>query len=491
MPRSPERFPIPPPEGGIIRNKVAAMKWAPRVRQLIALLMVAAITLMISPARAGNTVGAIVQNAATANGSGLVVTVYGTFLVATYSISGTFNATVNFEGTGADGTYQSLGCIPITGGSAVSTTTTTGAWRCNIVNLLQIRARVSGYVSGSVTVSLQASDFGNVLVGPPVDSASAGLQVVPVASDPVGPATGALWLSTTTPKTLKYFEGTATRSLVDLSLSQTLSNKTFSNPVFTGSLTLVSPTISGIISGTPTWATPIGAESGGTGLNTRDSSGTPHLSLGTWKIGDLRAEAYPFVSSLLSGVPGRLVYQSGGQKSLQLDAGLQWLQLDDLSSPNTLTNKTLVAPILSGTTTGVYTLGGTPTLTGTVSGTYTLAGTPTVASPVFTGTVTGIYVLGGTPTISSPILEGTVSGTPTWASGQRFPFLATTTTQPFALTGDLVLGVLLAAGPIVAPGFGALTLRARRSQMIAGACALWAIGGAVATETLIKDGIAC
>lgn len=61
----------------------------------------------------------------------------------------------------------------------------------------------------------------------------------------------------------------------------------------------------------------------------------------------------------------------------------------------TLTNKTITAPVLSGTATGTYTLGGTST----------------IASPTLSGTVTGTYTLGGTPTISSPIINGTPTGT--------------------------------------------------------------------------------
>lgn len=81
----------------------------------------------------------------------------------------------------------------------------------------------------------------------------------------------------------------------------------------------------------------------------------------------------------------------------------------------TLTNKTLTAPALSGTVTGTYTLGGTPTISspsisspvfsGTATGTYTLGGTPTLSSPVISGTATGTYTLGGTPTLSGPIIS--------------------------------------------------------------------------------------
>lgn len=469
------------------RNSLPS-RWGGRLRptSLLAMLgIVVSVQLFsVSPASGGNTVGATVQNAATANGNGSSVTLFGTFLVATYTVSGTFVATVNFEGTGPTGVFEHLGCVPLTGGAVVSTTTTTGGWRCNVVNFIQIRARISSYTSGAVTVGLQASDAGSVLIGPPVDSASPSTATVLIRQlDPADPVLGSVWLSLTTANTVKYFEGAAIRSLVDLSLTQTLSGKTLS-----------SPTLSGTVTGTPTWASgqtfpslaltsPLPASSGGTGLNTTGATGTPHLTALTgWSIGDVRVESYAILPSPQS--PGRLAYRHSDVQSLQLDTGLRWLQLDDLTSATTLTNKTLVAPILSGVTTGTYTLGGTvtvasPTVTGTVSGNYILA------NPSVTGTVSGLY------TLASPGLIGTVTGTPVWARGQTFPFVATTASPPQALPGDLVLMILPAAGLVLPPGFGALTLRARRSLTTPGMCALWAIGGAAASETLIKDRIQC
>jgi len=119
-----------------------------------------------------------------------------------------------------------------------------------------------------------------------------------------------------------------------------------------------------------------------------------------------------------------------------------------LNSTQTLANKTLTAPVLSGTATGTYTLGGTPTissptisapvLSGTTTGTYTLGGIPTISSPVLSGTATGTYTLGGTPTISSPVLSGTATGTYTLGGT---PSLAAT-----ALTGTIELGRLGSSG---------------------------------------------
>lgn len=62
--------------------------------------------------------------------------------------------------------------------------------------------------------------------------------------------------------------------------------------------------------------------------------------------------------------------------------------LSTLTGTESLSNKTIVSPVLSGS----------------VTGTYTLAGTPTITAPILSGTVTGTYTLAGTVTITSPTI---------------------------------------------------------------------------------------
>lgn len=88
--------------------------------------------------------------------------------------------------------------------------------------------------------------------------------------------------------------------------------------------------------------------------------------------------------------------------------------LATLTGSETLTNKTMTAPVLSGSVTGTYTLAGTPTITapilsGSVTGTYTLAGTPTITNPTISGTVAGSFTFGGTVTMGSPVITGTLN----------------------------------------------------------------------------------
>lgn len=66
-------------------------------------------------------------------------------------------------------------------------------------------------------------------------------------------------------------------------------------------------------------------------------------------------------------------------KMIPAGSGTTEVQVIDASTAQTLTTKTLTAPVLSGSVTGTYTLAGTPTFTSPT------INTPTVASPVITG----------------------------------------------------------------------------------------------------------
>ena len=105
------------------------------------------------------------------------------------------------------------------------------------------------------------------------------------------------------------------------------------------------------------------------------------------------------------------------------------------ATTDTLTNKVLSSPGIaspqySGTSSGIHTYN-MSTLAGSAIGTYTFGGTPTIiapaiSSPVLSGTTTGTYTLAGTPTIASPTISS-----PTISSA--------TLTSPTVSTGPLTL----------------------------------------------------
>lgn len=96
---------------------------------------------------------ALLQNAAGENGNG------DTLDVANYSslcldVKGTFTATVNFEARVSSATWVAIQGVDISDDTTKATTATAaGTYRFNVEGILEVRARVSGYSSGAVTVT--------------------------------------------------------------------------------------------------------------------------------------------------------------------------------------------------------------------------------------------------------------------------------------------------------------------------------------------------
>ena len=110
------------------------------------------------------------QNGATGNGNGtiLAVTGYGAALVnVNCSVSCSGGTTINFEGTDSVGTFFSVAAYPIAGGASVTTATTSGQFLIPATGLVSLRARISAYSAGTITVtgSPQAGTFPAVAAG--------------------------------------------------------------------------------------------------------------------------------------------------------------------------------------------------------------------------------------------------------------------------------------------------------------------------------------
>lgn len=103
------------------------------------------------------------QSAAAATGNGTAQTVTG-YAQATLNVTGTFVGTVTFEGSPDSGTTyvavlaQQLGVTT----TPATTTTGTGVFRISVDGLTNLRARVSAYTSGSITVTSNAVPLGVV-----------------------------------------------------------------------------------------------------------------------------------------------------------------------------------------------------------------------------------------------------------------------------------------------------------------------------------------
>jgi hypothetical protein len=100
--------------------------------------------------------GATLQNAATATANGSTfVTSLGH--VVSFQVSGTFVGTVTFEGSNDATNWTSLSCLSLDATTVTSTATAPGFTRCNVNAIPSVRARISAYTSGSITVTANLS----------------------------------------------------------------------------------------------------------------------------------------------------------------------------------------------------------------------------------------------------------------------------------------------------------------------------------------------
>jgi hypothetical protein len=98
--------------------------------------------------------GAVVtlQDEADADGNGTAMDVSGAARV-TVQASGTFTATINFEGSLDGTTWFAVGLKTAADGNAVTTASAAGVWkRTPDLALTALRARISSYSDGDVTV---------------------------------------------------------------------------------------------------------------------------------------------------------------------------------------------------------------------------------------------------------------------------------------------------------------------------------------------------
>ena len=95
---------------------------------------------------------ATLQAAAEEDGNGVAFDVKGAARV-TVQVSGTFTATVSFQGTIDDTNWFAVGLKTAADGAAVTSATAAGVWkRTPDLALSQMRCPISSYSDGSVTV---------------------------------------------------------------------------------------------------------------------------------------------------------------------------------------------------------------------------------------------------------------------------------------------------------------------------------------------------
>ena len=99
----------------------------------------------------------VMQAAAVATGNGAVMPCTsgsdGGLATLTCQVQGITIATITFEAT-VDGTnYVAIQFTNLTSGTAATTATADGIYRATVLGLLDVRARVSAWTSGTITVT--------------------------------------------------------------------------------------------------------------------------------------------------------------------------------------------------------------------------------------------------------------------------------------------------------------------------------------------------
>jgi hypothetical protein len=127
-------------------------------------------------------VQAVLQSAATALGDGNAIALRGHNAIS-LQITGTFVATITFEAT-QDGTnFVAIPAINLNSLAQSTTTTTTGIYLIYAAGMSYVRARISVYTSGSVTVKGRALSGAN---GTPQNTTATISSALPAGNNNIG-----------------------------------------------------------------------------------------------------------------------------------------------------------------------------------------------------------------------------------------------------------------------------------------------------------------
>jgi hypothetical protein len=133
------------------------MKGVNFVKRLICLLFLFAAPVLAQQSVTANLT-AQDSGACTTTGACLVLTLAANAGAAVIQLDGSFGETVQFEGIPINGSsWVSVNGAPVGGATAVTSTTIPGAWRITASGFGAVRARVSGYTSGTAAVVISQS----------------------------------------------------------------------------------------------------------------------------------------------------------------------------------------------------------------------------------------------------------------------------------------------------------------------------------------------
>lgn len=113
-------------------------------------------------------------NSATCPGSGCTVLGVRGLGAVSIQITGTWTATLQFEGSLDGGTFVALSAVPTDSGTTVTSTTSNGVWRASAGGLAHVRVRMSAYTSGTATVTMQGAVASTPIVALPAGTNNIG-----------------------------------------------------------------------------------------------------------------------------------------------------------------------------------------------------------------------------------------------------------------------------------------------------------------------------
>jgi len=97
------------------------------------------------------------QNAAVATGNGTAMectaATRGAMTVLTMQVQGITTATITFEATIDGSNWVAVQATNLNSGSAATTATADGLYRLTVLGLVSVRARISAWTSGTITVT--------------------------------------------------------------------------------------------------------------------------------------------------------------------------------------------------------------------------------------------------------------------------------------------------------------------------------------------------
>lgn len=143
--------------GGVSHVRIRSSAWTSGTATIALRATEISTPLVSTLSRVAPSSLATLLNAVTANGAGAAADVSG-YTTASFVVTGTFDATVSFEGS-VDGTnWFLLTSVPWDSGGFWNTSySNPGSYVTQIGGISQVRARIEDYASGSITVKVLAS----------------------------------------------------------------------------------------------------------------------------------------------------------------------------------------------------------------------------------------------------------------------------------------------------------------------------------------------